>query len=128
MEITELSLYWILKLDEIRAFCLFLGLLQVIILIIALVALSHKWEMRTVIQGGKKEYRKAVRVTGLMFLLVLGTGVLFHAIPSTKQMIIIKGVPALLHSKAADKMTGDAEELYNLGVEAAKKALTEYKK
>ena len=58
----------------------------------------------------------------LLYLLLAFFSLTF--IPSTKQMAMIKVIPAIANSEIAGEMSKDAKELYKMGVDAIKEQLT----
>lgn len=124
--ITERSVYWILKLDDIRDLCSFgvgffslgsLFLVFIVFCIIQLEQMSEKTAER-VLKGAA--WYAAVTVLAVCPLCHLAR----TFVPSTKQMAAIKVLPAIARSEIASEMSTDAKELYRMGFSAIKETLT----
>lgn len=125
------DLYIILKLDNIIAFfgvtamCFFgFSIVNLIIWGVNSDATHTNWNSEIIAKNCKKRAYTSFPIAVLLFLIAI-------VLPSTKEMAIIKVVPIIAKSEALHKVTGDAKELYDLGIEAAKgclKNITEKKK
>ena len=110
--ITATEMYWILKLDDIRAF---FGL-SLIPLAIFLMATGIAWAAEQKLEAKKYFFRTVVIVVLFGFFAAI--------LPSTKQMAMIKVIPMLANSEIVGEMSSDAKELYRMGINAIKEQLT----
>jgi hypothetical protein len=67
----------------------------------------------------KKVFFKVTIVTFVALFIAL-------VIPNTKEMAMIKVIPAIANSEAVETLKGDAKDLYNLGMSAAKEQLKKF--
>ena len=122
--ITESYMYWILKLDDIREFMFVLGVIGTLPAVAFLV-----FFLATKI--GKddfcSDYVQVGRVCGWLSvattILTLFLHLSYALLPNTKQMAMIKVIPAIANSKEVEMVSKDAKELYKLGVEAVRTRL-----
>lgn len=122
--ITESYMYWILKLDDIRNFAFALGLIGVIpavaFLILFLASTIAKDEFC-------RDYKHVGRLCGWLSIVTITLTFFLHLshalLPTTKQMAMIKVIPAIANSKEVEMVSKDAKELYKLGVEAVRTRL-----
>lgn len=126
--ITESSMYWILKLDDIRDFAFTLGAIgtfpAVAFLIFFLASKLAKDEFCSdYVQVGRICGRLAVATIILTLFLHLS----YTLLPTTKQMAMIKVLPAIANSEIVGEMSADAGELYRMGVNAIKEQLSDKK-
>ena len=96
MNITEAELYWITRLDSISDFLIGLIVVAVIFLIGYIIWLGES------MHGNMEDFplhklRRALIVFGIMVFAVLLTNTM---LPSTKDMLLIKGVPAIANSES----------------------------
>ena len=122
--ITESYMYWILKLDDIREFVHVLGVVATFPLIAFLVfflasTIAKDEFCRDYVRVGRLCGWLCVATTTLTLFLHLSHALL----PTTKQMAMIKVVPALVNSEELALVSKDAKELYKLGVTAIKTKL-----
>ena len=122
--ITESCMYWILKLDDIREFSFALGVISsfaaVAFLIFFLVSKIGKDEFCSDhVQVGRICGRLGVVTTTLTLFLHLS----YVLLPATKQMAMIKVIPAIANSEEVKVVSKDAKELYKLGVDAIRTRL-----
>lgn len=119
--ITESSVYWILKLSDIRTmlfvFVVFTGAFAV--------GSGVGWSVNAGIyeetaDACKKAFYRSV---ALAFLLAIPATLL----PTTKQMAMIKVIPAIANSEIVGEMSADAKELYRMGINAIKEQLSDKK-
>ena len=118
MEITASEMYWILMLDGIHILFV-IGVVIPILLIVAtlfFVPLALDLEF----EASVKFIRKVVWRLGVIAII---SALAAAFTPSTKQMAMIKVVPAIVNSDIAKEVSGDAKELYKLGVESIKNKL-----
>ena len=122
--ITESCMYWILKLDDIRTFMYVLGVIG-IIPSVALLLVFFASRM------GKddfcSDYKQVGRLCGWLGAVAITLTLFFHLsytlLPTTKQMAMIKVIPAIANSKEVEMVSKDAKELYKLGVDAIRTRL-----
>ena len=117
--ITESMVYWILTLDSIcRFLCAFAvcsGVFAIAMLFSCFVNFSeHNYDA----------YRTATRFCCKSVIVSIACFFSLTFIPSTKQMAMIKVIPAITNSEIAGEMSKDAKELYKMGVDAIKEQLT----
>jgi uncharacterized BrkB/YihY/UPF0761 family membrane protein len=126
--ITESSVYWILKLDDIRDFAFGLGVITTFLVVAFLVFFLAA-------KIGKDEfcsdYKQVGRVCGWLGATTAILTLFFHLsytlLPTTKQMAMIKVIPAIANSEIVGEMSADAKEIYRMGIKAIKEALSENK-
>lgn len=116
--ITEWEMFWLLKLDDI------LGIFIIFTMCFAGFSFISMfgWFINFV-EGRyepslncKKRFYTTAAIAGLLAILLC-------FIPTTKQMAMIKVIPAIANSKAVETLKGDAADLYKLGINAAKEYL-----
>lgn len=126
--ITESSIYWILKLDEIRGVFVVGSIVVGVFACLSLFAWGIH-SMETIYDQencvGGKAARKYFFCSAIIAALLSIPVVL---IPSTKQMAMIKVIPMIANSEIVGEMSADAKEIYKLGINAIKEQLTGYKK
>lgn len=109
--ITASEVYWILKLDAIQGlfftFSFFTGVFGVAMIIL--------WGI-----AGSMPCRKRFFITVPIFVLLVTVTAL---IPSTKQMAVIKVIPAIANSEIVGELSADAKEIYRMGINAIKEQL-----
>lgn len=119
--ITESSIYWILKLDDIRA-----ALSAFIVIFAVIMFLSVLfWAIASVNDSRYSATAKRFFIIALSAFVVCGTACAFT--PSTKQMVMIKVIPAVANNKFVGEMSADAKEIHRLLIKAIKEALGENK-
>ena len=115
--ITENTVYWIVKLDDIRGilavftFCFF-------------VAAGIFFVASLNIEDSTKEKMEASRkklIPTVIFATLLAVAAALT--PSTKEMAMIKVIPTLAKSDIVSEMSTDAKEIYKMGINAIKKSL-----
>lgn len=115
--ITSSELYWILTLDSVVTFSSTLtavcGVVAVFLLINCMAYCAERYEAPSAVKWG---------ATGCIFAAVL-FGTIAAFTPSTKQMLLIRAVPAIVNGAEFKEMTGDAKEIYRMGVSILKKEL-----
>lgn len=122
--ITESSIYWILKLDDINSFLIavtvFAGFMAIASMLCFAIDIS--------IEGSDTYFGQMARKTARRFtVLALLVGVALCFTPTTKQMAMIKVIPAIANSEIVGEMSADAKEIYRMGINAIKEALSEKK-
>ena len=122
--ITESYMYWILKLDDIRDFAFALG---VITSLTAVAFLSFFLASTISKEEFCRDYKHVSRLCGWLCLtttiLTLFLHLSYALLPTTKQMAMIKVIPAIANSEEVEMVSKDAKELYKLGVEAVRTRL-----
>lgn len=115
--ITSFELYWILTLDSVIGFSSVLtgvcGVAAVILLTGCVSCCVECHKAPSVLKWG---------TTGCIFAAVL-FGIIAVFTPSTKQMLLIRAIPAIVNGAEFKEMTGDAKEIYRMGVSILKKEL-----
>ena len=124
--ITESAIYWILKLDDIKTFfwlpIIICAILSVIFLIISICCYIESQPCPS--DEEKKFTMFAVKLCLITTSIWISLSAINCFIPSTKQMAMIKVIPAITNSDFAADMSKDAKELYKMGIEAIKEQLT----
>lgn len=118
--ITPMQMYWLLKLDDIRAFCAFFVGFTILAIIFSLVAYNDAEDERT------KKIAIAGFVLGL-FGLGLFSGALTF-LPSTKQMAVIYVVPAIANNEKIQQIGGKTLDISNQLLDLTKEYLAEQAK
>ena len=117
--ITESMVYWILTLDRICHFLCAItvcsGVFAIVMLLSCLVNFSER---------NYDAYRTARRFCCKSVIVSIACFFSLTFIPTTKQMAMIKVIPAIANSEIAGEMSKDAKELYKMGVDAIKEQLT----
>lgn len=116
--ITESTIYWILKLDELRGVCVAVCILTGL----AVVGSFLGW----VIHNAERDFENANWFRSIFFKMSFLFGFCVIAgtlIPSTKQMAMIKVVPMIANSEIVGEMSTDAKEIYKMGIDAIKKQI-----
>lgn len=122
--ITESYMYWILKLDDIRDFVFASGM---IISFAALAFLIFFLASTIAKDEFCKDYKRVSRLCGWLCVATIILTLFLHLshalLPTTKQMAMIKVIPAIANSEEVAMLSKDAKELYKLGVEAIRTRL-----
>lgn len=115
--ITVRELYWILMLDNISAIVICIGIISFIIFIVSFLILC--------LEGVTEQTKRLKKVTKATF--TLGAVFLLAScfIPNTKQMAMIKVLPAICNNKDIQTLSAETLELYRIGVNATKEYLTD---
>lgn len=116
--ITEWEIYYILKLDSLAVFCVVLSIcfgIFAFVSAVAWVANSTEKEYETA-ENCKKRFFRATIVFFVALFIAFVT-------PTTKEIAMIKVIPAIANSEAVETLKGDAKDLYNLGMNAVKEKL-----
>lgn len=129
MEITESTIYWITRLDGIHNF---LGILGVITCAPAVLSLMAFF-VTIMTSEGKEEFHPAMKfelracLIGIVLFVVFSLVSVF--IPTTKEMALIKVLPAISNSRfVSEELPKEAGEIYMLAKEALKEKLVGEKK
>lgn len=115
--ITESTIYWILKLDNLRDVCLIVGTLSGFTTVISFIV----WQCAVSADDNIKVPRSTCLRAFAVFMLCVVVGTL---LPSTKQMAMIKIIPRLVNNEIVNNLPKDSNDLYRLGIEAIKEQLT----
>ena len=113
--ITPMQMYWLLKLDDIRAFCAFCVGFAILAIIISLAAYNDDETERV---------RKNTTVgfaLGLFGLGLFGGALTF--LPSTKQMATIYVVPAIANNEKIQQIGGKTLDISNQLLDLTKEYL-----
>lgn len=106
MNLTSFNLYLISRLDTIRAFCF---VAAAIVAIVAIVILIHIYIIEDICRSEEEKGRAAMPWMKRCAILFTCCALAMTFIPSTNQMLLILGVPAVLQNRAVQK---DIPELY----------------
>lgn len=117
--ITENTIYWILKLDDIANLLLGMTIIAAVFSIGALLVWGVCADTSNRV-GGKT----AKMLCGKSGIIAFICAVAFTFLPNTKQMAMIKVVPMIANSEIVRDMSADAKELYKMGIKAIKEQLT----
>ena len=122
--ITESSVYWILKLDDIQNIFIFLaivfGFFSLLTTTLYLInAIDSSFDKR--VADAVKPWWILCMVCTFIFVATV------FLIPSTKQMAMIKVIPVIANSEIVGEMSADAKELYRMGINAIKEQLSDKK-
>lgn len=122
--ITESNVYWILKLDDIRGVFV-IGLIAVgVFACLSLFAWginSMETSFDKENSAGGKAARKYFFCSAIIVALLAIPATL---LPTTKQMAMIKVIPAIANCEIVGEISADAKELYRMGINAIKEQLT----
>jgi cytochrome bd-type quinol oxidase subunit 2 len=123
--ITESSIYWILKLDDIQNIFIFL----MVVFIMFSILTTSLYLINALDSSFDKRLADAVKPWWILCMVCTFISVItFCLIPSTKQMAMIKVIPTIANSEIVGEMSTDAKELYRMGINAIKEQLTGNKK
>ena len=116
--ITGWEIYYILKLDSLVMFFLIFSLCSGIFALASACAWfgNINLEKCEIAKSCKKRFFQSTIATFVTLFIAF-------VIPDTKEMAMIKVIPAIANSEAVDTLKGDAKDLYNLGINAAKESL-----
>lgn len=122
--ITESSVFWILKLDDIQNIFIFLwvvfGFFSIVTTILYMV--------NTFDSSFDKRLADAVKPWWIFCMVCTFISVTtVFLLPSTKQMAMIKVIPVIANSEIVGEMSADAKELYRMGIDAIKEQLSDKK-
>ena len=124
--ITESAIYWILKLDDIKNFFWLPIIICAILSVVFLFgSIFYYIESQPCPSDVEKKYTMfAVKLCLITVSIWISLSCIDCFIPSTKQMAMMKVIPAIANSEFAADMSKDAKELYKMGIEAIKEQLT----
>lgn len=123
MEITPKTLYWLTRMDNLVGLSIILSFITAIGFIIMLIVMGSNSSR----YGEEEEFLFKLGklwswVCGILFIFSTAACVF---LPSTKEMLIIYGVPALVESRVVQK---DIPQLYDHVIEALNDVLENSKK
>lgn len=129
MEITESTIYWITRMDGIHDFLIGLCIITGILAVLILITLFSTF----MVYEGKEEFHPAMKFELRAFLIGIVLFVVFFLasvfIPTTKEMALIKILPAISNSRfVSEELPKEAGEIYMLAKEALKEKLVGEKK
>lgn len=129
MEITESTIYWITRLDGIHNFLGILGVITGAPAVLSLIAFCVTF----MTSEGEEEFHTAMKLELRAFLIGIVLFVVFSLvsvfIPTTKEMALIKVLPAISNSRfVSEELPKEAGEIYMLAKEALKEKLVGEKK
>ena len=129
MEITESTVYWITRLDGIHNFLSILSIITGAPAVLSLIAFFATF----MISEGEEEFHTAMKLELRAFLIGIVLFVVFSLvsvfIPTTKEMALIKVLPAISNSRfVSEELPKEAGEIYMLAKEALKEKLVGEKK
>lgn len=129
MEITESTVYWITRLDGIHNFLISLCIITGILAVLSLIILFSTF----MVCEGKEEFHKAMELELRAFFISIVLFVVFFLasvfIPTTKEMALIKILPAISNSKfMSEELPKDIREVYLMAKDAVKEKLVGEKK
>lgn len=116
--ITGWEIYYILKLDSLVGFCVVFSICFGLFAFVSAIAwiVNNNEQRYETAKNCKKRFFQATIVFFVALFIAL-------VIPTTKEMAMIKVIPAIANSEAVDTLKGDAKDLYNLGIKATKEKL-----
>lgn len=129
MEITGSTIYWITRMDGIHDFLIVLCIITGILAVLILITLFSTF----MVYEGKEEFQPAMKFELRAFLIGIVLFVVFFLasvfIPTTKEMALIKVLPAISNSRfVSEELPKEAGEIYMLAKEALKEKLVGEKK
>ena len=129
MEITGSTIYWITRMDGIHDFLIGLCIITSILAVLSLIILFSTF----MACEGKEEFHTAIKFELRAFLIGIVLFVVFFLasvfIPTTKEMALIKVLPAISNSRfVSEELPKEAGEIYMLAKEALKEKLVGEKK
>ena len=119
--ITESMLYWITRLDRLSAFCELFAVVSGIAAAVLFIVLCILWVDP---DGGDEARKRSLKVFLSLFgsFLIFASGAIF--VPTTKEMVLIKVVPAIVNSDlVTDQLPKDARKLYQEAIYALEEKL-----
>ena len=118
--ITPMQMYWLLKLDDIRAACCFFIAFMIFVIIASSTGYRDNEE------EGVKKRATASFVFGLLGIALFGCILTF--LPSTKQMAAIYVVPAIVNNEKIQQIGGKTLDISNQLLDLTKEYLEEQAK
>lgn len=125
--ITESTIYWITRLDCIVTFCTLLSIISAVVA--AILGIGNLAAMGNACTAKDDEDCKKIwKVWRIIFCFGLVTALIAVFTPTTKEMAMIKIIPAIANSKfMAEDLPNDARQLYELSKKALIEKLTDEK-
>jgi len=114
--VTESMIYWIFRLDYIRAFCIGVAVVSSVAAVLLPFAAM---DINSDDDLAKRWKRRLFRLSALCAVLFISAvqGSIF--IPTTQEMILIKVIPVISNSKfMTEQLPGEMKEFYDLGRKA----------
>lgn len=129
MEITESTVYWITRLDGIHNFLISLCIITGILAVLSLITFFATF----MVSEGEEDFHPAMKFelrTCFISIALLAVFFLVSVfVPTTKEMAMIKVLPAISNSKfMSEELPKEAGEIYMLAKEALKEKLVGEKK
>lgn len=129
MEITESTVYWITRMDGIHDFLIGLCIITSILVVLSLIILFSTF----MASEGEEEFHPAMKFELRACFISIALLVVFFLasvfIPTTKEMALIKVLPAISNSRfVSEELPKEAGEIYMLAKEALKEKLVGEKK
>lgn len=129
MEITESTIYWITRLDGIHNFLISLCIITGFLAVLSLITFLSTF----MASEGEEDFHPAMKfelracLIGIVLFVVFSLASVF--IPTTKEMALIKVLPAISNSRfVSEELPKEAGEIYMLAKEALKEKLVGEKK
>ena len=133
MEITGSTIYWITRMDGIHDFLIGLCIITSILAVLSLIILFSTFMVCNGIEGKEKEFYSVMKLelktffTGIISFIIIFLISVF--IPTTKEMAMIKVLPAISNSKfMSEELPKDIREVYLMAKDAVKEKLVGEKK
>jgi len=105
--VTESMIYWIFRLDYIRAFCIGFAIVSIVAVVLSFMLIDNIDD-----DYAKRCLLRLSALFAVLFILAL-QGSIF--IPTTQEMILIKVIPVISNSKfMTEQLSDDMKELYAL--------------
>lgn len=120
--ITESTLYWITRLDSIRTFIIVLIALSAVAGVVAFFA-SMVFTFDDEVHATTKVTQQAWTTTITLFATSIMLGIVLVLTPTTKEMAMIKVIPAIANGEAAERIKTDFGDLYRMAIDCAKEKL-----
>ncbi len=95
----EWTIYWITRLDKIHFINDFICLTFIIVVVIFGIATFFLW-----LDGENEKAFCCLKITLILFIIAFISCLIVIFIPTTKQMLLIKDVPAIINSKETSKL------------------------
>ena len=129
MEITESTIYWITRLDGIHDFLIGLCIITGILAVLSLITFFATF----MVSEGEEEFHPAMKFELRACFISIALLVVFSLvsvfIPTTKEMALIKVLPAISNSRfVSEELPKEAGEIYMLAKDAVKEKLVGEKK
>ena len=110
--VTESMLYWIFRLDYIRAFCIGVAIVSSVAAVLLPFAAMDIYSDDAYAKRWKRRLFRLSALCAALFISAI-QGAMF--IPTTQEMILIKVIPVISNSKfMTEQLSDDMKELYAL--------------